>query len=139
MEAERAGEEERRLVREEVGKPFELEEGRCCGRGWCGLEEEEHVLLVTMHHIVSDGWSTGVMVREFAELYAGYVRGEEGEAGGAKGAVWGLCGVAAGVAEGRGAGGAAGVLAGAVGGTGSSGAADGPWEAGGDEPAGRDG
>ena len=68
--------------------------------------EQEHVLLVTMHHIVSDGWSMGMVVREFAELYAGYVSGERGGAGGAGGAVWGLCGVAAGVAEGRGAGGA---------------------------------
>jgi hypothetical protein len=33
------------------------------------LSEEEHVLLVTMHHIVSDGWSMGVLVREVGLLY----------------------------------------------------------------------
>ena len=33
--------------------------------------------LVTMHHIVSDGWSIGVLVREVAALYSAYVRGEE--------------------------------------------------------------
>ena len=33
------------------------------------MGEQEHVLLVTMHHIVSDGWSMGVLVREFMELY----------------------------------------------------------------------
>ena len=41
------------------------------------LEEQEHVLLVTMHHIVSDGWSMGIMVREIGQLYGAYVKGEE--------------------------------------------------------------
>jgi NRPS condensation-like uncharacterized protein len=36
------------------------------------LGEEEHVALVTMHHIVSDGWSIGVLVREVAALYSVY-------------------------------------------------------------------
>ena len=43
------------------------------------VEEQEHVLVVTMHHIVSDGWSMGIAVREFAQLYAGYVSGEKAE------------------------------------------------------------
>ena len=46
--------------------------GRLIRRG-----EQEHVLLITMHHIVSDGWSMGVMVRELSALYGAYVRGEE--------------------------------------------------------------
>jgi hypothetical protein len=41
------------------------------------LGEEEHVALVTMHHIVSDGWSMGVLVREVAALYTAYLQGEE--------------------------------------------------------------
>ena len=41
------------------------------------LDEEEHVALMTMHHIVSDGWSIGVLVREVAALYGAYLRGEE--------------------------------------------------------------
>jgi amino acid adenylation domain-containing protein len=41
------------------------------------LGEEEHVLLVTLHHIVSDGWSMSVIVRELGALYAAYARGEE--------------------------------------------------------------
>ena len=41
------------------------------------LGEEEHVLLVTMHHIVSDGWSMGIMAREIGQLYGAYVKGEE--------------------------------------------------------------
>ena len=41
------------------------------------LGEQEHVLLVTMHHIVSDGWSVGIMVREFGELYGAGIEGRE--------------------------------------------------------------
>src|SRR6185312_8129845 len=40
------------------------------------LGEKEHVLAVTMHHIVSDGWSMGVLIREFTQLYGSLVRGE---------------------------------------------------------------
>src|SRR6185295_19123442 len=41
------------------------------------LGAEEHVLLFTMHHIVSDGWSMGLLVREVAALYKAYLSGEE--------------------------------------------------------------
>jgi amino acid adenylation domain-containing protein len=37
---------------------------------------EEHVLLITMHHIVSDGWSVGVLIREISTLYTAYRNGE---------------------------------------------------------------
>ncbi|HKN51060.1 MAG TPA: condensation domain-containing protein, partial [Amycolatopsis sp.] len=36
----------------------------------------EHALLVVMHHIASDGWSTGVLVREFSQLYESYSQGQ---------------------------------------------------------------
>ena len=39
------------------------------------LSGEEHVLILTMHHIVSDGWSMGVLVREIAALYAALAAG----------------------------------------------------------------
>ena len=38
---------------------------------------EEHVLVLTVHHMVSDGWSMGVLMREFAELYQAYATGKE--------------------------------------------------------------
>ena len=41
------------------------------------LGEQEQVLLVTMHHIVSDGWSMGVLTREVNGIYAAYGRGEQ--------------------------------------------------------------
>jgi hypothetical protein len=40
------------------------------------LEEERHVALLTMHHIVSDGWSMGIMIREVGALYRAYSAGE---------------------------------------------------------------
>ena len=41
------------------------------------LAEEEHVSLLTMHHIVSDGWSMGILVSEvYGTLYEAFVRGE---------------------------------------------------------------
>ncbi len=76
-----AGEERerelKRLVKEEAGMPFRLEESPLLRVRLVQVGEEEHVLQVTMHHIVSDGWSAGVMVREFAELYGAGVKGEE--------------------------------------------------------------
>jgi amino acid adenylation domain-containing protein len=41
------------------------------------LGEEEHALLITMHHIVSDGWSMGILRNELSALYGAYVKGEE--------------------------------------------------------------
>ena len=103
------------------------------------LGEQEYVLVTNMHHIVSDGWSMGVMERELVELYGRRVKGGLGEAGGVEDAVWGLCGVAEEMAAGGGAGEAGGVLEEAVGGIGSAGFADGPAEAGVDERTGRNG
>jgi len=40
------------------------------------LAAQDHVLLLTMHHIVSDGWSLGILIRELSVLYAAYGRGE---------------------------------------------------------------
>ncbi len=40
------------------------------------LSDVDHVLLVTMHHIASDGWSMGVLIKEFSKLYGAYVHGE---------------------------------------------------------------
>jgi hypothetical protein len=62
---------------EEAQRPFDLGEGPLMRVKLLRLGEQDHVLLVTMHHIVSDGWSLGVLVREFAGLYRAYVEGKE--------------------------------------------------------------
>ncbi|HEX8352860.1 MAG TPA: amino acid adenylation domain-containing protein, partial [Pyrinomonadaceae bacterium] len=67
--------EARRLARAEAERPFDLTRGPLLRARLLRLSDEEHVLLVTMHHIVSDGWSMGVFVREVAALYDSFVRG----------------------------------------------------------------
>ncbi len=69
--------EARRMAQAEAGKPFDLDRGPLLRVKLLRIAEQEHVLLVTMHHIVSDGWSIGIMMREFSELYAAYAQGQE--------------------------------------------------------------
>ena len=66
-----------RLVEEESAAAFDLGTGPLIRGRLIQLEEEEHALLITMHHIVSDGWSVGVLMKELNALYGAYVRGEE--------------------------------------------------------------
>ncbi len=61
---------------EESARPFPLDTGPVVRVHLFQRADDEHVLLVAMHHIVSDGWSFGVMMREFSALYASEVRGE---------------------------------------------------------------
>ncbi len=63
----------------EAATPFDLSTGPVLRVKLLVLAETEHVLLVTMHHIVSDGWSLEVLVREFSHLYERYVSGAESE------------------------------------------------------------
>jgi amino acid adenylation domain-containing protein len=64
-------------LREEADTPFDLIEGPLVRGRLLKVSEEEHVLMFTVHHIVSDGWSTGVMVREIGALYEAYSEGKE--------------------------------------------------------------
>ncbi|HEU4834049.1 MAG TPA: amino acid adenylation domain-containing protein, partial [Pyrinomonadaceae bacterium] len=61
----------------QAAQPFVLSEGPLLRVGLARLSEEEHVLALTMHHIISDGWSVGVLIREVSALYEAYSRGEE--------------------------------------------------------------
>ena len=71
------GSEARRVVNEEAGRPFDLSAGPLLRARLVKLGEQEHVLILVMHHIVSDGWSSGVLVREVTALYAAYSAGQE--------------------------------------------------------------
>ncbi|WP_163997847.1 non-ribosomal peptide synthetase, partial [Pyxidicoccus caerfyrddinensis] len=71
-----SGEEARRLAREEALRPFDLAAGPLLRAMLLRLGDTEHVLLLTLHHIVFDGWSLGVLVREVAALYAAFMRGQ---------------------------------------------------------------
>ncbi len=48
----------------------------CCAPACCELAADDHVLLLSMHHIVSDGWSVGILSREIAAFYARFTRGD---------------------------------------------------------------
>jgi len=69
------GEVVERLVREETRRPFDLSRGPLLRATLLRLDEQEHLLLLTIHHIVSDGWSMGVLVREITTLYSAFVAG----------------------------------------------------------------
>jgi len=62
-------------VVEEARRPFDLARGPLLRVSVLQLSEDEQVGLLTMHHIVSDGWSTGILIREMATLYQTYSSG----------------------------------------------------------------
>ncbi|WP_233447018.1 condensation domain-containing protein, partial [Ideonella azotifigens] len=63
------------LMLDQARTPFDLQTGPLVRGGLLQLGDEEHLLLLTMHHIVSDGWSMGILVREVGVLYAGRAMG----------------------------------------------------------------
>ena len=65
----------RSLAVEEARRPFDLSAGPLLRATLLRLSGREHALLVTMHHIVSDGWSMGLLVREVAALYGAFSQG----------------------------------------------------------------
>jgi amino acid adenylation domain-containing protein/non-ribosomal peptide synthase protein (TIGR01720 family) len=65
----------RELARVEAGRPFDLAHGPMLRITLVRLSADDHLLLIAMHHIISDGWSTGILVNEFNSLYAAYIQG----------------------------------------------------------------
>ncbi|HEY8207242.1 MAG TPA: MupA/Atu3671 family FMN-dependent luciferase-like monooxygenase [Myxococcaceae bacterium] len=65
----------RRRLTEEAARPFDLARGPLLRALLLRLGAREHFLLVTMHHIISDGWSAGVLLQELALLYGAYSTG----------------------------------------------------------------
>ena len=65
-----------RLGNQEACSPFNLAEDLKLRAKLFRLSREEHVIVVTMHHIASDGWSFGVFMRELTMFYEGYVTGK---------------------------------------------------------------
>ncbi len=61
--------EVQQLISEEALRPFDLKRGPLLRTTLLKLGKEDHVLLITMHHIVSDGWSIGLFVRELGAHY----------------------------------------------------------------------
>ncbi|MFL5653191.1 MAG: amino acid adenylation domain-containing protein, partial [Ktedonobacteraceae bacterium] len=68
--------EAQRLAQQEAKRPFDLVHGPLLRIMLLRLTEDEHVLLLSMHHIISDGWSMDVFVRELSALYRAFVAGQ---------------------------------------------------------------
>ena len=64
------------LVRTEVAQPFDLATGPVIRARLVQLTDNEHVFVLTLHHIVSDGWSLGVLCRELETCYNAFIEGE---------------------------------------------------------------
>ncbi|MBC1218683.1 amino acid adenylation domain-containing protein [Nostoc sp. UCD121] len=76
LPAQKRETEAQQLVNKEAGQPFDLATGPLVRSTLLCLDEAEHILLFTMHHIISDGWSTDILVREVANLYECYCNGK---------------------------------------------------------------
>ncbi|WP_284334471.1 condensation domain-containing protein, partial [Dyella flagellata] len=70
-----AGRLARRLARQEARRPFDLRKGPLIRGLLLRLDEQRYGLRVTMHHIVTDGWSLGVLVEELGALYRAFQQG----------------------------------------------------------------
>src|SRR6266850_1023549 len=75
LERRESEQQGQRLASEEAQRPFDFTQAPPLLRATLlRLSAEEHILLLTMHHIISDGWSLGLMVKEVATLYQAFRR-----------------------------------------------------------------
>ena len=65
-----------RIITLEASSSFDLEHGPLIRGRLVRLSKDEHALLLTMHHIVSDGWSMSILIDELSMLYSAFLRGE---------------------------------------------------------------
>src|SRR5262249_24180342 len=63
-------------IHEEAARPFDLASGPLIRAGLLRLGEQEHIAVVVLHHVISDGWSLGVLIREVSALYQAFHAGE---------------------------------------------------------------
>jgi amino acid adenylation domain-containing protein len=76
LPSEQRRQEAARLVEQEANQPFDLEKGPLARFLLIEVEPEDHVLVLTMHHIIGDQWSFGVIGSEFALFYNAFCQGE---------------------------------------------------------------
>ena len=68
-----------RIAEEEALTPFDLSTGPLVRASLVRLAPDDHILLLTMHHIVSDAWSSGIFFNEFGQLYNAFLSGQPSE------------------------------------------------------------
>ncbi|MEV0111109.1 amino acid adenylation domain-containing protein, partial [Nocardia sp. NPDC050799] len=65
-----------RWAQDFAGQPFDLAEGPLCRFGWIELGPDDGVLVMSLHHAVTDGWSTAVLCKDLSTAYQQSLRGE---------------------------------------------------------------
>ncbi|BAY34377.1 AMP-dependent synthetase and ligase [Nostoc carneum NIES-2107] len=65
-----------KLILGETQKPFDLSQAPLLRAKLLCLTDNQHLLLLTMHHIISDGWSVGVLIQELATVYQAFIAGK---------------------------------------------------------------
>ena len=93
--------EARRLIREESQRPFDLSRGPLLRAVLLKLGAENHIALLNMHHIISDGWSMGILTREMMALYDAFAQGKASPSARTADSIRGLCELAARMVPGR--------------------------------------
>jgi amino acid adenylation domain-containing protein len=66
-------------IKKYIRKPFDLSKDDMMRAALISIDKEEHILIVTIHHIASDGWSKSVLVKEVVALYGSYREGRKAE------------------------------------------------------------
>src|SRR5689334_9067529 len=67
--------EAQRLAGEEAQRPFDLKHGPLMRTRLLVLADDDHLLLLTLHHIIADGWSMGLLLHELGALYQAFTSG----------------------------------------------------------------
>jgi amino acid adenylation domain-containing protein len=76
LPANRREEHLRQRLEEQISRPFALDQGPLLQVALYHLAPQEHVVCVTMHHIIADAWSIRVLWTEIAQLYQAFEKGE---------------------------------------------------------------
>ncbi|MFN7610780.1 MAG: condensation domain-containing protein, partial [bacterium] len=64
------------LVQQEAERAFDLSRGPLIRASLIRLAPQEHIFLLTLHHVIADGWSIGVLMRELCALYRAFSQGQ---------------------------------------------------------------
>jgi amino acid adenylation domain-containing protein len=75
LKPEQRDTEAKRLAEQQARRPFDLEQGPLLRSELLKLDDEDHVLLLTFHHIVADGWSVSIVGKELSALYGAFHHG----------------------------------------------------------------
>lgn len=66
-------------MQEELGRPFDLEHGPLLRASLLKIQPQQHILVMTFHHIIIDGWSVGILLNELSTLYTAFCTGQSAQ------------------------------------------------------------